>query len=82
MYFIITVLHQFIGKEKRCKMMTKTEQNMLDMARNSAETYKRDLERLQVQRHYLKGYLEVFKNKKNITEKELELCLTILEYLK
>ena len=81
MYFIITGLHQFIGK-KRYKMMTKTEQNMLDMARNSAETYKRDLERLQVQKHYLKGYLEVFKNKKNITEKELELCLTILEYLK
>ena len=55
---------------------------MLDMARNSAETYKRDLERLQVQKQYLKGYLEVFKNKKNVTEKELELCLTILEYLK
>lgn len=63
-------------------MMTKTEQNMLDMARNSAKTYKRDLEKLQVQIHYLKGYLEVLKNKKNITEKELELCLTILEYLK
>lgn len=63
-------------------MMTKTEQNMLDMARNSAETYKRDLERLQVQRHYLKGYLEVLKTKKNLTEKEFELCSTILEYLK
>ena len=63
-------------------MMNKAEQNMLEMARNSAETYKRDLERLQVQKSYLKGYLEVFKNKKNITEKEFELCLTILEYLK
>ena len=63
-------------------MMTKTEQNMLEMARNSAETYKRDLERLQVQRQYLKGYLEVFKDKKNVTEKEFELCLTVLEYLK
>ena len=63
-------------------MMTKTEQNMLDMARNSAETYKRDLEKIQVKTHYLKGYLEVLKNKKNITEKELELCLTVLEYLK
>lgn len=62
--------------------MNKAEQNMLEMARNSAETYKRDLERLQVQKSYLKGYLEVFKNKKNITEKEFELCLTILEYLK
>lgn len=63
-------------------MMNKAEQNMLEMARNSAETYKRDLERLQVQKSYLKGYLEVFKNKKDITEKEFELCLTILEYLK
>lgn len=63
-------------------MMTKTEQNMLDMARNSAETYKKDLEILQVKIQNLKGYLEVLKTKKNLTEKEFELCLTVLEYLK
>ena len=63
-------------------MMTKTEQNMLDMARNSAETYKKDLESLQVKMQNLKGYLEVLKTKKNLTEKEFELCLVVLEYLK
>ena len=62
--------------------MTKTEQNMLDMARNSAETYKKDLESLQVKMQNLKGYLEVLKTKKNLTEKEFELCLVVLEYLK
>lgn len=62
--------------------MTKTEQNMLEMARNSAKTYKEDLERLQIKTQYLKGYLEVLKTKKNLTEKEFELCLTVLEYLK
>ncbi len=63
-------------------MMTKTEQNMLDMARNNAKIYKEDLERLQIKTQYLKGYLEVLKTKKNLTEKEFELCLTVLEYLK
>lgn len=63
-------------------MMTKTEQNMLEMARNNAKIYKEDLERLQIKTQYLKGYLEVLKTKKNLTEKEFELCLTVLEYLK
>lgn len=63
-------------------MMTKTEQNMLEMARNNAKIYKQDLERLQIKTQYLKGYLEVLKTKKNLTEKEFELCLTVLEYLK
>lgn len=63
-------------------MMTKTEQNMLEMARNNAKIYKEDLERLQIKTQYLKGYLEVLKTKKNLTEREFELCLTVLEYLK
>ena len=45
-------------------MMTKTEQNMLEMARNNAKIYKEDLERLQIKTQYLKGYLEVLKTKK------------------
>lgn len=63
-------------------MMTKTEQNILEMTRNNAKIYKEDLERLQIKTQYLKGYLEVLKTKKNLTEKEFELCLTVLEYLK
>lgn len=63
-------------------MMTKTEQNMLAMARNSAETYKRDLERVLENINNLKGYLKVYETLDNTLEKEIVLCETILGYLK
>ena len=63
-------------------MMTKTEQNMLDMARESAKNHKRDLDRLQENINNLKGYLKVYETFDNTSNKEIVLCETILRYLK
>lgn len=63
-------------------MMTKTEQNMLDMARESAKNYKQDLDRLLENINNLKGYLRVYETLDNTSNKEIVLCETILRYLK
>ena len=63
-------------------MMTKTEQNMLDMARESAKNHKRDLDSLQENINNLKGYLKVYETFDNTSNKEIVLCETILRYLK
>ena len=63
-------------------MMTKTEQNMLEMARNSAKTYKVDLDRLSENINNLKGYLKVYETLDDTSDKEIALCETILGYLK
>ena len=62
-------------------MMTKTEQNMLEMARNSAKTYKEDLDRLSESINNLKGYLKVYETLYDTSDKEIALCETILGYL-
>ena len=63
-------------------MMTKTEQNMLEMARNSAKLHKEDLDRLSENINNLKGYLKVYATLDDTSDKEIALCATILEYLK
>lgn len=63
-------------------MMNKTEQNMLDMARQSAQSYKQDFERLNENIQDLKGYLRVYETFEYATPNEIKLCQTILKYLK
>lgn len=61
-------------------MMTKTEQNMLDMARASAQNYKQEaVQKTGILRN-LEGFIKVTMSRP-ISEKEIELCKTILMYL-
>lgn len=61
-------------------MMTKTEQNMLDMARASAQNYKQEaIQKTGILRN-LEGFIKVTMSKP-ISDEEIELCKTILMYL-
>jgi hypothetical protein len=62
-------------------MMTKTEQNMLDMARASAQNYKQEaVQKTGILRN-IEGYIKVYMIDKNISEREYQLCKTILDYI-
>lgn len=62
-------------------MMTKTEQNMLDMARASAQNYKQEaVQKTDILRN-VEGYVKVYMIDKNISEREYQLCKTILDYI-
>ena len=62
-------------------MMTKTEQNMLDMARASAQNYKQEaILKTGILRN-VEGYIKVYMIDKNISEREYQLCKTILDYI-
>ena len=62
-------------------MMTKTEQNMLDMARVSAQNYKQEAVQKTVILRNIEGYIKVYMIDKNISEREYQLCKTILDYI-
>ncbi len=61
--------------------MTKTEQNMLEMARLSAKNYKEELDRVNENIQDLKGYLRVYETLEHTTPNEIKLCQIILKYL-
>ena len=61
-------------------MMTKTEQNMLDMARASAQTYKEEAILKTGILRILEGFIKVTMSRP-ISDEEMELCKTILMFL-
>lgn len=61
-------------------MMTKTEQNMLEMARASAQTYKEEAIRKTGILRNLEGFVKVTMSRP-ISDEEIELCKTILDYI-